>query len=44
MRERLVQSGFQVQAKDGKGHTARVVREVPMYRNIIAQAKIEKLR
>jgi len=44
MRERLVQGGFQVQAKDGKGHMARVVREVPMYRNIIAQAKIEKLR
>ena len=44
MRERLVQGGFQVQAKDGKGHMARVAREVPMYRNIIAQAKIEKLR
>jgi tripartite-type tricarboxylate transporter receptor subunit TctC len=43
MRERLTQSGFQVQAKDGKGHMARVAREVPMYRNIIAQAKIEKL-
>jgi tripartite-type tricarboxylate transporter receptor subunit TctC len=44
MRERLVQSGFQVQAKTGKEHMARVAREVPMYRNIIAQAKIEKLR
>ncbi len=44
MRERLVQGGFQVQAKDGKAHMARVVREVPMYRNIIAQVKIEKLR
>jgi tripartite-type tricarboxylate transporter receptor subunit TctC len=43
MRERLVQSGFQVQARDGKGHMARVAREVPMYRKIIAQAKIEKL-
>jgi tripartite-type tricarboxylate transporter receptor subunit TctC len=44
MRERLVQSGFQVQAKTGKEHMARVAREVPMYRNIVAQAKIEKLR
>jgi tripartite-type tricarboxylate transporter receptor subunit TctC len=44
MRERLAQSGFQVQAKTGKEHMARVAREVPMYRNIIAQAKIEKLR
>ena len=43
MRERLVQSGFQVQAKTGKEHMARVAREVPMYRNIVAQAKIEKL-
>jgi tripartite-type tricarboxylate transporter receptor subunit TctC len=44
MRQRLVESGFQVQARDGKGHMARVAREVPMYRNIIAQAGIEKLR
>jgi hypothetical protein len=33
-----------VQAKTGKEHMARVAREVPMYRNIVAQAKIEKLR
>jgi tripartite-type tricarboxylate transporter receptor subunit TctC len=44
MRQRLADSGFQVQARDGKGHMARVAREVPMYRNIIAQAGIEKLR
>ena len=43
MRQRLTESGFQVQAKDGKGHMERVAREVPMYRKIIAQAKIEKL-
>jgi tripartite-type tricarboxylate transporter receptor subunit TctC len=43
MRERLAQSGFQVQAKTGKEHMERVAREVPMYRNIIAQAHIEKL-
>ncbi len=43
MRERLAQSGFQVQAKTGKEHMERVAREVPMYRNIVAQAHIEKL-
>jgi tripartite-type tricarboxylate transporter receptor subunit TctC len=43
MRERLAESGFQVQAKDGKAHMARVAREVPMYRTIIAQAGIERL-
>ena len=43
MRERLTQSGFEVTAKDGKGHTARLVKEVPMFRDIIAQAGIKKL-
>lgn len=43
MREKLVKSGFQVQAKNGKGHMARVAKEVPMYREIIAQAGIKKL-
>jgi tripartite-type tricarboxylate transporter receptor subunit TctC len=42
IRERLAQSGFQVEAKDGKGHMARIVREVPMFRQIIAQAGIRK--
>ena len=41
MREKLSQSGFQVQARDGKGHMARVAKEVPMYRQIIAQAGIK---
>jgi tripartite-type tricarboxylate transporter receptor subunit TctC len=43
MREKLVQSGFEVQAKDGKGHMARVAKEVPMFKEIIAQAGIKKL-
>src|SRR5215468_9280144 len=38
MREKLTKSGFQVQAKDGKGHMARVAREVPMFKEIITQA------
>ena len=41
MRERLVKSGFQVQAKTGKEHMARVAKEVPMFREIIAQAGIK---
>jgi len=40
MRQKLTQSGFEVQAKDGKGHMARVAKEVPMFRDIIAKAGI----
>jgi tripartite-type tricarboxylate transporter receptor subunit TctC len=43
MRARLTKSGFEVQAKDGRGHMARVAREVPMFREIVAQAGIKKL-
>lgn len=43
MREKLIQSGFAVQAKDGKGHMARVAKEVPMFKEVIAQAGIKKL-
>jgi tripartite-type tricarboxylate transporter receptor subunit TctC len=41
MRQKLTQSGFQVQAKDGKGHMARVAKEVPMFKEIITQANIK---
>lgn len=41
VKAKLVASGFQVQARDGKGHMARVAKEVPMYRNIITQAGIK---
>jgi hypothetical protein len=41
VRDKLVQSGFQVQARDGKGHMARVTREVAMFRDIIQQAGIK---
>ena len=43
MRERLTKSGFEVTAKDGKGHMARVAKEVPMFREIIVEAGIKKL-
>jgi tripartite-type tricarboxylate transporter receptor subunit TctC len=44
MRERLTKSGFQVTARDGKGHMARVAKEVPMFKEIISQAGIKQLR
>jgi len=42
LRNKLVEAGFEVQAKDGKTHMARVAREVPMYREIIASAGIAR--
>jgi tripartite-type tricarboxylate transporter receptor subunit TctC len=43
IRAKLAQSGFQPEAKDGNGHAARIAREVPMYREIIARAGMKKL-
>jgi tripartite-type tricarboxylate transporter receptor subunit TctC len=43
IRNKLVQSGFQVEAKDGKSHMARIAQEVPMFRELISQAGIKKL-
>jgi tripartite-type tricarboxylate transporter receptor subunit TctC len=43
MSQRLLQQGFEVQAKDGKTHMARVTREVAMFREIIAQAGITQM-
>jgi tripartite-type tricarboxylate transporter receptor subunit TctC len=43
MRAKLTQSGFDVTARDGKGHMDRVAKEVPMFRDIITQAGIKKL-
>jgi tripartite-type tricarboxylate transporter receptor subunit TctC len=44
MRAKLEQSGFEVQAKSGKAHMERVAKEVPMFRDIIVQAGIQKLQ
>jgi tripartite-type tricarboxylate transporter receptor subunit TctC len=43
LRQKLTQAGFEVTAKDGKGHAERIAKEVPMFRDIIAQAGIKKL-
>jgi tripartite-type tricarboxylate transporter receptor subunit TctC len=43
MKERLTKAGFEVTARDGKGHMTRVEKEVPMFRQIIEQANIKKL-
>src|SRR5262249_59858209 len=43
MRDKLAQSGFEVQAKSGADHMARVVKEIPMFRDIVAQAGIQRL-
>lgn len=42
LRSKLVEAGFEVQAKDGKAHMARIAREVPMYGEIIASAGISR--
>jgi tripartite-type tricarboxylate transporter receptor subunit TctC len=43
MRALLAKSGFEIRAKSGKEHMARVAREVPMFADIITQAGIKKL-
>jgi tripartite-type tricarboxylate transporter receptor subunit TctC len=43
MRRRLTEAGFEVTARDGKGHTQRLTKEVPMFAEIISQAGIKKL-
>ena len=42
MRQKLTQSGFEVTAKDGKGHLARITKEVPMFKDIIVKAGIKQ--
>ena len=43
MREKLLQQGFQVEARDGKTHMVRVAKEIPMYREIINHAGIKQM-
>jgi tripartite-type tricarboxylate transporter receptor subunit TctC len=41
--QKLLQGGSVVTATSGKEHAARVAREIPFYRNIIAQARIPRV-
>jgi tripartite-type tricarboxylate transporter receptor subunit TctC len=43
MKKKLVESGFDVVAKDAKGHGARIAKEVPMFKKVIQDAGIKKL-
>jgi len=43
IKDKLTQSGFEVTAKPGKEHMARVAKEVAQFRDYIAQAGIQKL-
>jgi tripartite-type tricarboxylate transporter receptor subunit TctC len=43
MQKKLVEAGFDVTAKDGKDHGARIAKEVPLFKKIIADAGISKL-
>lgn len=43
MKKKLVDAGFDITAKDAKGHGARIAKEIPMFKQIIEQAKIAKL-
>jgi len=41
MRKKLADAGFEVTARTGQGHMVRVAKEVPMFKKIIADAKIK---
>jgi tripartite-type tricarboxylate transporter receptor subunit TctC len=43
MQKKLTEAGFEITAKDAKGHAARIAKEVPMYKKIIEDAGIKKL-
>jgi tripartite-type tricarboxylate transporter receptor subunit TctC len=42
-KKKLVVAGFDVTAKDAKGHAARIAKEIPMFKKIIEDAGITKL-
>ena len=42
-RQKLVDAGFDVTAKNAKGHSARITKEIPMFKKIIEDAGIKKL-
>jgi len=43
MKAKLTAAGFEVTAKNGKGHGERIAREVKLFKEVIEQAKIAKL-
>jgi len=43
MKKKLTEAGFDITALDGKGHAARIAREVPLFKQVIEQAGIAKL-
>jgi len=43
VKTKLIEAGFDITAKDGKGHGARIAKEIPMFKDVIAQAGIQKL-
>jgi tripartite-type tricarboxylate transporter receptor subunit TctC len=43
MKKKLTDAGFQITALNGKGHAARIAREVPMYKEIIQKAGIKQI-
>jgi tripartite-type tricarboxylate transporter receptor subunit TctC len=43
MKKKLVEAGFDVTAKTGKGHSERIAKEVPMFKQVIEQAGIARL-
>jgi tripartite-type tricarboxylate transporter receptor subunit TctC len=41
LRQKLTDAGFEVTARNGRGHTARIEKEIPTFRKIIAEAGIK---
>ena len=39
MQKKLTDAGFEITALDGKGHAARIAREVPMFKDVIEKAE-----
>ena len=41
-KQKLITAGFEVTAKDAKGHGERIAREIPLFKKVIADAGIEQ--
>ncbi len=41
LRDKLTDAGFEVTARNGEGHMARIRKEVPMFKKIIAETGIK---